>query len=374
MRLPIVFAAESEVCADGPVPIVWPLGPTGFEARTLLTSHGQFLQFGSDKPHVHVGIDIAACIGDEVYAVADGVVVDMFDDSGKGYGEVVIRDAVDPQLGWTYVHLTDIAVDTSEEKRQVLRGQFIGYVADFPESTGFNHLHLERTRAESDDGSTLGSAGAIARSADDPLNWLTPRADGAPPRRLPFGSPHPALAGYLFFEVGGGTALAPHELPGKDVEIVGRVSETFPGVATPTCDPIAAACAVSTAPMEITPKRISFGVFHETEDPSGFAFPRTRVERVFHNVIDLSLPIWGVEMPASSTSTTEPRQVLADYVYRPDSKGDYTERYFLIRLTNCQITGSGSFKFDDPGEYLLQVVLEDASGNVDMFERTVEIP
>lgn len=368
-----VLASSSEVCEDGPVPVVWPLGSTGFEPRSLLTSHGQYLQFGSGTPYVHEGIDIAACIGDEVYAVEDGTVVGYYDDGGMGYGEVVIRDADDPKRGWYYVHLKEIAVNTTVEKRHVLRGQFLGLVADFPESTGFDHLHLERLEVE-DASDDLGDAGTTPRSSDDPLNWLTPRADSSPPRRLPFGAPHPVSAGYLFFEVGADTPLTPNELAGKDVEIVARVSEMFPGALPTTCTPIAAACAGTDGPMEITPRRMSFGIFHELDDPSGASLLRSHLERVYHNVIDLSLPVKDIEFPDWATSTTEARQVLANYVFREDSKGDYVERHFLIRLTSCQRKGPGSFKFESSGKYVLQVVLEDASGNTDMFERRIDVP
>lgn len=360
-------------CEDGPVPVVWPLGPTGFDPMPLLSSHGQFLQFSTGSAYVHEGLDVAACVGDKVYAVEDGTVVDILDDGDKGYGYLIIRDSDSPEFGWAYVHLADIAVDESEDKRDVLRGQFLGSVADFPAATGFNHLHLERVQAQEGKSVLDVTDDESERSADDPLNWLVPRTDGSPPRRLPFGSPHPAAAGFLFFEVGSDTPLAPHELDGKDVEIVGRVSELFPGVTSPACSPIAAACA-GPATMEITPRRISFGVFFEREDPSGLAIPRKRIERVFHNVIDLSLSVRDIDDPAWATATTADRIALADHVYHDDSKGDYSERYFLIQLTHCRIDGSGSFRFAEPGEYLLQVVLEDWSGNVDMFERTVVIP
>lgn len=357
------------LCEDGSIPVVWPLGATGFEPQRLLDSHGQFLQFGSDLAYVHEGIDIAACVGDEVYAVEDGTVDYVSDDGGKGWGYILVRDTDEPTLGWKYMHLTDIAVDTGA-KKQVLRDQFLGRVVEFPDATGFDHLHLERMAVKSG----ASKLDLTSKNGGDPLPLLAARADASPPRRLPFGAPHPTAAGFLFYEISSGTLLGPGDLSGREVEIVARVSEMFPGVGAPACAASSSACSGTSVPMEVTPRRISLGIFHQLEDPSGTIFPRTRLEKVFHNVIDLTIPVRDIADPSWSSTTLEDAEAFAAHVYHEDSQGDYAERNFLVKLTRCPIDGSGTFEFDESGEYLLQLVLEDSSGNVDRFERVIDVP
>lgn len=359
--------APDSPCLDGPVPLVWPLGDTGFAAQRLLDSHGQFLQFDADPPFVHEGVDIAACPGDPVYAVEVGTVDLVSDDGGLGYAYVLVRDEDEPTSGWKYMHLKNIVVDETDV---VQRDQLLGEVVEFPETTGFDHLHLERMAVKS--GSS--KLDLMARSGGNPLEWLTARSDASPPQRMAFGPPHLPAVGFLFFEVPGGGPVAPANLAGKTVDIVARVSETFPGAGAPACDGIASSCGASATPMEIMPVRISLGIFQELDSPTGTVDRHITLKRVFHNVIDLTIPIVDIEDPASAGATLEDAQAFAAHVYRAGSKGDYVDRHFLVNLTRCPIDGSGSFEFDAANEYRLQLVLEDASGNVDEFERTIDIP
>src|SRR5688572_16982340 len=103
--------APDSLCLDGAVPVVWPLGDSGFVAQRLLNSHGQYLQFDADLPFVHEGVDIAACPGDPVYAVETGTVDLISDDGGLGYAYLLVRDDDEPALGWKYMHLKNIVVE-----------------------------------------------------------------------------------------------------------------------------------------------------------------------------------------------------------------------------------------------------------------------
>ena len=84
----------------------------------------------------------------------------------------------------------------------------------------------------------------------------------------------------------------------------------------------------------------------------------------FTNTIDLRGPIGLSGADA----------LLEEYIYDSESRGDYDDRYLLVVMTNCQDDGTGSFTFKASTSYLLQLVLEDASGNATPFERKVEIP
>jgi hypothetical protein len=136
----------------------------------------------------------------------------------------------------------------------------------------------------------------------------------------------------------------------------------FSGKLAPSCSSSSlGSCSVPSGPLEIMPERIDLTIFQGVVAATGSGLARTEVKKVFHNTIDLS----GAFADAEE---------FAAYAYHEDSIGNYTERHFLVYLTRCPEDGSGSFEFDDPGEYQLQLVLQDVSGNVDVFERTITIP
>lgn len=349
----MVSPAPPSVCDEGSVPIAWPVGVNGFETPRLLSSHGQYQRFGTDTRWVHSGVDAAACVGDEVYAVEDGVVEYTDDTPGSIYREVRIADKDEEDAGWIYQHLDAILV---EEGDTVKRDQAIGTVVHFDVATGFDHVHLQRVRAD--------GAGSSLKSGfvddGDPLGLLAARRDGVPPRVLDFGAPVPPLVRYLFYEDDGGIEstddLALNEVAGKSVDIVARVQDVFPGPGPLECG--SSVCATVEGAHELMPRRVSFSILVESLSASG----ETTLDRKFHNVIDLTVPVIG------DTGSIQ----LAEYVYRSDSTGDYEEREFLVVMTNCQEDGTGSFEFA-PGTYTFQLLLEDASGNVDFLERTLDL-
>lgn len=95
----------------------------------------------------HQGLDIGATEGQEVYAVADGVLeiqhTDL--DSAPGLGwRLWVDDPVDGgPVQYRYYHLASFA-DGLEVGSLVTKGQVIGYVGDTGNATpGGHHLHFE---------------------------------------------------------------------------------------------------------------------------------------------------------------------------------------------------------------------------------------
>ena len=88
--------------------------------------------------------------------------------------------------------------------------------------------------------------------------------------------------------------------------------------------------------------------------------PRTVVEALYTNVSDLRAPNLDPE-------------ALAQRIYRDGSAGDYEERSFLVDLTHDPENGLGAWPVSAPGEYLLQLVIEDVSGNVGVRDMTINV-
>lgn len=131
-RLQIVRTdVERRAALASAAPSIWPaLGwiTSGFGSRKDPFTHA-----GGD---VHLGLDISADRGQEVYATADGKVSSV----GRNgeYGNLVV---IDHEFGLEtrYAHLSGFAVEAG---RQVKRGEVIGYVGATGRATG-THLHYE---------------------------------------------------------------------------------------------------------------------------------------------------------------------------------------------------------------------------------------
>lgn len=90
----------------------------------------------------HQGVDIGAEIGQEVYAVEDGVLYRQFTDlsSGAGLGWGLLSDG---DTKYRYYHLDGFADGLTVGDR-VVAGQLIGFVGDTGNATpGGWHLHFE---------------------------------------------------------------------------------------------------------------------------------------------------------------------------------------------------------------------------------------
>jgi murein DD-endopeptidase MepM/ murein hydrolase activator NlpD len=103
---------------------------------TLTSGFGQRISPISGRRSIHNGLDLAAPHGTEVYAAANGVVVEASQNSV--YGKYVI---IRHEGGWTslYGHLSGIETGLSV---YVTSGTLIGYVGSTGLSTG-PHLHFE---------------------------------------------------------------------------------------------------------------------------------------------------------------------------------------------------------------------------------------
>lgn len=352
--------SQERYCEEGQVPITWPLGDTGLQPRRLLISHGQFLDLPEDDlgddwpPFVHRGIDLAACVDEEVFAIEAGWVEDVSFGEVEGYNQVVIADDDEEDVGWSYLHLENVYV---AEGDYVERDQAIGTVTAYLRWGGFDHLHLQRVAPSYGDGTSM-AEGQI--DAGNPLPMLVERADGLSPLVLALDSSFPAVVPFRFRKNDDPSAsITPGSLKDTEVDVIACVEEIFPGAGVTACPPIL--CDGKTIAHQIMPKRISFSIYRTTAAPAGISYPDTVRKRVFHNVIEFDTDFLLEDGPILD-------------VFHPDTVSDYTERKFVVVLTHCQETGTGSFEFDVSGEHLLQVVLEDASANATVREMTIDIP
>lgn len=135
-------AAEASSTAERVVTsgdgLLFPIEPTP-RCDVLNNFRGHSRAFGAGR---HEGLDIGANVGQEVYAVEDGVLyrqwTDLSSAPGLGWGLWSVTD-----VKYRYFHLDSFA-DGLEEGDEVVRGQLIGYVGDTGNATpGGWHLHFE---------------------------------------------------------------------------------------------------------------------------------------------------------------------------------------------------------------------------------------
>jgi peptidoglycan LD-endopeptidase LytH len=118
--------------------LLFPIEPTP-RCEVLNNFGGDSRAFGAGR---HQGLDIGANVGQEVYAVEDGVLYRKWTDlsraPGLGWGLWSVTD-----VKYRYFHLDSFA-DGLEEGDEVVQGQLIGYVGDTGNATpGGWHLHFE---------------------------------------------------------------------------------------------------------------------------------------------------------------------------------------------------------------------------------------
>ena len=116
--------------------LLFPMGPS--PRCDILDNFGDARSGGRS----HEGIDILATLGQDVYAVADGVLVNQADASaslsGNGWGLTA-----DDGTYYFFAHLSGFAAGLAVGDR-VRRGQLIGYVGDTGNpGPGNYHLHFE---------------------------------------------------------------------------------------------------------------------------------------------------------------------------------------------------------------------------------------
>lgn len=134
--------------------------PPGFTLEEWPTDSTIITQYFGANPAVygqyglpgHDGVDIAAAIGDPVYASADGRVyrVHLLDQNGwHNYGNHVrIEHGDDGEYKTIYAHLSEVV---TEQDSLVTAGDVIGYAGNSGNSTG-PHLHFGMKHAPGDPG------------------------------------------------------------------------------------------------------------------------------------------------------------------------------------------------------------------------------
>lgn len=114
----------------------------GFEMAEPLGNYMISSPFGyrigpiSGEPGIHTGLDMAADYGTEIFAAADGIVVDAaWDDS---YGNYIKIQHINNTVT-IYAHCSSLVADEGDNVRT---GDVIAKVGSTGDSTG-NHLHFE---------------------------------------------------------------------------------------------------------------------------------------------------------------------------------------------------------------------------------------
>jgi peptidoglycan LD-endopeptidase LytH len=117
--------------------IMFPMGP---EPRCDILDNFGDPRSGGRR---HEGIDLLATLGQEVYAVADGVLMSQADASASLSGNAWGLTADEDGAYYFYAHLSAFA-DDLQLGDHVARGQVIGYVGDTGNpGPGNYHLHFE---------------------------------------------------------------------------------------------------------------------------------------------------------------------------------------------------------------------------------------
>jgi murein DD-endopeptidase MepM/ murein hydrolase activator NlpD len=94
-------------------------------------------EYGPRWGKIHKGMDIAADVGEPVYAIAAGEVI-YAGDGLRGYGNVVIVRH-DRQMSSIYAHNSELKVHQGE---QVTQGTLLALLGNTGHSTG-PHVHFE---------------------------------------------------------------------------------------------------------------------------------------------------------------------------------------------------------------------------------------
>ena len=129
-----LMASEPMFNFDG-IPSIFPL-PEIYKENVTWDFNQQAIHPISKKEVTHLGIDLAAPSGTEVFAAGDGIVKEAVEE--KGWGKMIVLEHEDGYATF-YAHLDKIEVESGVK---VKRGEVIGQVGSTGQSTG-PHLHYE---------------------------------------------------------------------------------------------------------------------------------------------------------------------------------------------------------------------------------------
>jgi peptidoglycan LD-endopeptidase LytH len=103
--------------------------------------------FAKDHRDIHIGIDIAAPVGTEIYSFADGEIYLFGVNSAEGdYGPTIITRHLirGREIYALYGHLKTSSLEGKSEKQKIKKGEVIAWVGDKSENGGWNpHLHFQ---------------------------------------------------------------------------------------------------------------------------------------------------------------------------------------------------------------------------------------
>lgn len=104
-------------------------------------------QFQADQRDIHMGIDIAAPVGEPVHAFFEGRIFKLGDNPLPfDYGPTIITQHrwLDQDVYALHGHLSRSSLDAWSEGDSVIQGQEIGWVGSQSENGGWNpHLHFQ---------------------------------------------------------------------------------------------------------------------------------------------------------------------------------------------------------------------------------------
>lgn len=117
------------------------------EQRPTMYATELFKKTGEEPRDVHVGIDLAAPEGSEVYSVYEGIVHSTAINSAEGDygGTIVIEYSLGDRKLWAlYGHLSHRSTTHVTKGQRVAKGEVIGWLGDQKENGGWNpHLHFQ---------------------------------------------------------------------------------------------------------------------------------------------------------------------------------------------------------------------------------------
>lgn len=342
----------------------WPVG-SPFGTRQVLQAYGQLETIpgiGSEESinEVHEGLDVAAKPGDPVYAPFAGQVVEVKEYTGSysHYGKVVIaREG----SGWllTVTHLEGITV---KKDKSVVAGEKLGYVVDWPELVGFDHVHLGLIESEpyTTSGDTEYITGALPFLGGH-VDVLPPafqeiEVDGSTLYPVAFVKDDPTCEAELEF-------YDDHaNLPEGELDVLARIDDWLAPSAT------AEILVVIPMPWPI------WSVTFTLSLPSTWTYPVTTPAHLSLRITSLSDEDVFFEYALDFTRSVKD---VDNYAYRRSTSGidhvtgGWPDGPFYFLLTNSHgANGSWDAK---SGKYLVEVAVEDLAGNQDHQFLNIEV-
>ncbi len=115
------------------------------EDRVIYKRSSHFL--GDEPRSVHLGVDLWAKAGTEIFSPLDATVHSFADNRGQGnYGPtIILSHAIGKMQFYTlYGHLSRVSLRGLSEGKAIKKGEKIGYLGDFPENGDWPpHLHFQ---------------------------------------------------------------------------------------------------------------------------------------------------------------------------------------------------------------------------------------